>query len=153
MTQSLFICWTYLQHRALLEAKAIFEQTSDVGHVHAQKRKGRRLLGHLAAHYSRTKSLLSVRSDNRAPVNAGGTGIAISGDARMHVSPALAFFLKSLTWSDPPWMLPANQTWDHPFITHYRCMLILSSPQSSSTTSTETGAPAGGMCNSPQLGL
>lgn len=29
--------WPYLQHRALLEAKAILQQTGDVGHVHAQE--------------------------------------------------------------------------------------------------------------------
>lgn len=46
----------YLQHRALLEAKAILEQTSDVGQVHAQEGAGGRGLGHLIAHWDTQKS-------------------------------------------------------------------------------------------------
>lgn len=40
----------HLQHSALLEAKAILEQTSDVGQVHTQERADGRVLGHLIAH-------------------------------------------------------------------------------------------------------
>lgn len=50
---SLLLCgvkWPYLQHCALLEAKAILEQTSDVGQVHTQERTDGRVLGHLIAH-------------------------------------------------------------------------------------------------------
>lgn len=40
----------HLQHGALLEAESILEQTSDVGHVHAQERMDGGVLGHLIAH-------------------------------------------------------------------------------------------------------
>lgn len=53
----LILKWPYLQHRVLLEAKAVLEQTSDVGHVHAQKRKERWGLGRLTAHYSGRKEV------------------------------------------------------------------------------------------------
>lgn len=46
----------YLQHRALLEAKAILEQTSDVGEVHTQEGTDGRVLGHLIAHWDTQKS-------------------------------------------------------------------------------------------------
>lgn len=45
----------YMQHRALLEAKAILEQTSDVGHVHAQEGEAGRVCARLTAHCSRRK--------------------------------------------------------------------------------------------------
>lgn len=45
----------YPQHRALLEAKAILEQTSDVGHVHAQEGGAGRMRARLTAHCEREK--------------------------------------------------------------------------------------------------
>lgn len=40
-----------LKHRAVLESEAVFEQTGDVRHVHAEEGADLAILGHLVAHF------------------------------------------------------------------------------------------------------
>lgn len=44
---------SHLQYSVLLEAKAVFEQTGDVGHVHTQEGADQMVLRHLVTHWNK----------------------------------------------------------------------------------------------------
>lgn len=53
--------FSHLQHGAVLEAKALLQQTSDVGHVHAEEGADGAVFGHFVAHCEHRRQEMSQK--------------------------------------------------------------------------------------------